>query len=132
MAQLARLAEFLLPQQSAGTLNDAQEDRLTIDLGGSELAGGDQVSLIINGQIHFYTASASDEINDRTRWAGWGESRLATQIANRINNNTSINDDVRAIANRRMVSGNLQYSLGSVLIHSKERGNWLYGKQTTT
>ena len=54
--------------------------------------------------------------------AGWGESRLASQIANRINNNASINDDVKAIANRRMVSGNLQFSSGSVLIHSKERG----------
>ena len=107
---------------TAGTLNDAQEDRLTIDLGAASLRAGDQVSLRINGQTISYTASASDEINDRTRWAGCGESRLATQIANRINNNTSINDDVRAIANRRMVSGNLQYSLGSVLIHSKERG----------
>jgi len=107
---------------TAGTLNDAQEDTLTIDLGAASLLAGDQVSLIINGQTISYTASASDEINDRTRWAGWGESRLATQIANRINNNVSIRGDVRAIANRRMVSGNLQYSLGSVLIHSKERG----------
>ena len=107
---------------TAGTLNDAQEDTLTIDLGAASLLAGDQVSLIINGQTISYTASASDETNDRTRWAGWGESRLANQIANRINNNASINDDVRAIANRRMVSGNLQYSLGSVLIHSKERG----------
>ena len=107
---------------TAGTLNDAQEDTLTIDLGAASLLAGDQVSLVINGQTISYTASASDEINDQTRWAGWGESRLATQIANRINNNASVNDDVRAISNRRMVSGNLQYSLGSVLIHSKERG----------
>ena len=104
------------------TLNDAQEDRLTIDLGAASLLAGDQVTLIINGQTISYTASASDEINDRTRWTGWGESRLATQIENRINNNASVNDDVKAIANRRMVSGNLQYSLGSVLIHSMERG----------
>ena len=59
-----------------------------------------------------------------------GKNRLANQIANRINNNASINDDVRAIANRRMVSGNLQYSLGSVLIHSKEEELAL--RQTTT
>ena len=53
------------------TLNDAQEDTLTIDLGAASLLAGDQVTLIINGQTISYTASASDEINDRTMdWLG--------------------------------------------------------------
>ena len=73
MAQLARLAEQS-QTITAGTLNDAQEDTLTIDLGAASLLAGDQVSLIINGQTISYTASASDESNDRTMWAGWEKS----------------------------------------------------------
>ena len=109
---------------SAGSQNDAQEDTLQINLGNASLQAGDQVSLIVNGQTISYTATASDEANDKdpSKGASWGERYLANQITNQINANGSINGDLKAISNREMVGNSLRYKAGSVLIHSKVRG----------
>jgi len=106
-----------------GTLNDAQEDTMQINLGSASLFSGDVVSLTIEGEAISYTATLADQANDAaTTNPTWAESHLADQIANEINGNTAIKSKVRAVANHKMIGGTLQPSPGSILIHSKTRG----------
>ncbi len=94
--------------ETPGTLNNAQEDTLTIDLGTASLLSGDQISVIVNGEPISYTATPGDESSNRS------ENFLATRIAMEINNNVNLRDDIMAKPNYN--------GPGSVVIFSKVRG----------
>jgi flagellin-like hook-associated protein FlgL len=99
--------------------NDAQEDLVQINIpAGVSLYAGDSVSLQVAGKSFTYSATASDKTQDRII----GMRRLALGLANKINNDASINGDIEALANLSPAGGTVGYSPGSILIHSRDRG----------
>ena len=96
--------------KTSGSLNAAQEDNLTIDLGSASLHAGDKISLQIEGHTISYTAKAHEATKDGNSSKS-GEITMANGIAAKINSHAIIKDRVRA------------YSSGStVIIHSEVRG----------